>query len=499
MSNSITGSGLTIASQAELVTQYTTALQTIYGAGINLGPETPDGQWMMTMIQSVLDVEDLLLQIYNGFDPDNAIGVVLDQRCAINGIQRIGGTETVTPVSIYTSQSVNLYGLNQSAQPVYTVADAAGNQYQLQTTYVGVPVGSNSLLFQAAVPGAITPVQNTITVPVSIVLGVTSINNPDAYVTLGTNQETDGQLRLRRQKSVTLASQGYLAGLLAALENIPGVSYAQVYENNTGTTILTGPLTGLPGHSIWVVVAGSGSPSAIGSAIYAKRNAGCGMFQSGHPGATSYTVHQVNGTDFTLYWDDVVTVPLYTRFTVSSLDGTTPPNISAMLDPSTGLPMTFRPGVYQQVNANEIATLTQQIDPNAFVTDAGFSLNLGSPYTPTLLPMTGNQQFSVSGSNIVIIPMYITSPDALLTVDASDAVISRLSILRNGSQTMTSYGGYGTKTWSLQTNVSGATIGSLSGVYVAGSTTGVDVIKVHDAFPASQGGSYTAICTVTVS
>src|SRR5271154_5687844 len=114
MPNSLGPTGLTLATQAELVTQYTTAFQNIYGTDINLGPETPDGQLMMIFIQSVLDLQDLLQQIYNSFDPDNAIGVVLDQRVSINGIQREAGTFTTTDITLILSQSVNLFGLDQS-------------------------------------------------------------------------------------------------------------------------------------------------------------------------------------------------------------------------------------------------------------------------------------------------------------------------------------------------------------------------------------------------
>ena len=87
----------------------------------------------------------------------------------------------------------------------------------------------------------------------TIVLGVTSVNNPTTYTTLGTNQESDSALKLRRQISVSIGSQGYLQGLLGALESINGVSSAFVYENNTGIT----NADGVPGHSIWVIVAGS--------------------------------------------------------------------------------------------------------------------------------------------------------------------------------------------------------------------------------------------------
>ena len=134
----------------------------------------------------------------------------------------------MTNVTVTVSQALNLYGLDQTAQPVYTVADNAGNQWQLQTTQHLSTPGTYVFSFQAANPGAVLTTINTITVPVTIVLGVTSINNPTTYTTLGINEETDAALKIRRQKSVSLASQGYLAGLLAALENINGVTSAFV-------------------------------------------------------------------------------------------------------------------------------------------------------------------------------------------------------------------------------------------------------------------------------
>ena len=92
MPNSIGPTGLTITTQTEQVTNFTSNMQAIYGPTINLASNTPDGQMMMIFIQAVLDLANLLLQINNMFDPDNAVGVILDQRVAINGIQRQAGT-----------------------------------------------------------------------------------------------------------------------------------------------------------------------------------------------------------------------------------------------------------------------------------------------------------------------------------------------------------------------------------------------------------------------
>lgn len=454
MPNALTSQGLTTSSQAELVAYYTGQFQAIYGSDINLQPDSPDGQMLNIFVQAVLDLQDLVTQVYNMFNPDNAIGVVLDQRVAINGIQRQAGTYTITNITIVTSTSVNLYGLDQSVQPVYTVADNAGNQWQLQTTQLGVN-GTVIAAFQAALPGATLTTPNTITVPVTVVLGVSSINNPTTYTTLGLNEETDAALRIRRQQSVSIGSQGYLAGLLGALENISGVTSAFVYENVTAST----DGNGVPGHSIWVIVAGNGAATAIANAIYQKRNAGCGM-----KGSQSFTITQLDGTSFTVLWDTVSPETLFIKFTASSLNGTTPPNIAAIL---AALPTTYVPGVYGQVNVNSLAAAVQAIDPNTLVTSAGFSTTAGGSYTSTLTPTARNVQFAVSSSDIIILPI-IVNPTSDTVAPAATVQFSSL-------------GGYGTITWSLPTNASGGSINSSSGLYTAGASAGTDVVRATDS------------------
>lgn len=377
MPNLLDATGLQTQSRAELITYFTNQYQTIYGADINLDSSTPDGQMMNIFIQAILDLEDLLVQIYNSFDPDNAIGNVLDQRVSINGIERQGGTYTVTPITMVISGSCNLYGLDQTAQPIYTVSDNSGNNWFLETTEIGVTPGTYVYNFRAAIPGKQLTIPNTITTQVTIVLGVASVNNPTSYIVLGENQESDAVLRLRRQKSVSLASQGYLAGLLAALENVPNVSSAFVYENVTDTT----NVDGVPGHSIWVIVAGSGAPADIAQAIYTKRNAGCGM-----KGSEEYTITQVDGSPFIVQWDDVVTKNLFITMTTTSINGTVPSNTAAI---RAGLVTSLNPGVNSEVNINEISTLVQQIDPNTLVLSSGISLALIQTFTLSGIAASG--------------------------------------------------------------------------------------------------------------
>src|SRR6185437_3930927 len=427
MPNALTASGLTIATQAELLSTFTQNLQAIYGSDIDLSSNTPDGQWLNIIIQSILDLEDLVLQIYNSMDPDNAIGTQLDQRAAINGIQRQSGTFSTVDVTLVLTQSVDIYGLDQSDEDVYTVSDNIGNRWFLQNTQLGVGPGTVTYSFRAEFTGAVAATPNSINVPVTIVLGVSLINNGSSQSILGINEETDASVRIRRQISIAISSQGYVQGLLATLENINGISSALVFENTTNTT----DDNGVPGHSIWVIVDGiptinpvaawsstteysygdivtsagvnyiswrnnnlnnlvsdtfyCGVYNPIPQAIYNKRNAGCGMF-----GITTYVVTQIDGSFFIVSWDVVLEQNLFIAFTATSIDGVNPPNIAAIKD---YLVANYTFAVNQEININQMATLVQKADSNCLVTNAGLSLSLVQIATLSGIAASGTFEF----------------------------------------------------------------------------------------------------------
>ena len=250
MANKIDENGLEVNTKAELLAIFEDGFKAIYGADTNFDQDTPDGQMINLYVQSVLDTSDFLKQIYNSFDPDNAIGKVLDQRVSVNGIQRQGGTFSRTPITITTTQPLTLYGLDQDVEQIYTVSDEQNNEWQLLESVVIGASGTNSYLFQAAIAGQVLTTPNTIVRPVTVVLGVDSVNNPTVQSLIGTDEESDYALRIRRQQSVSLASQGFLTSTLAALKNVEGVVSAVVYENNSGAT----DADGIPSHSIWAIV-----------------------------------------------------------------------------------------------------------------------------------------------------------------------------------------------------------------------------------------------------
>ena len=308
MSDNFDSNGLQVATRPELVEALTQAFQTIYGADVNLDQSSPDGQLLNIFAQGGADVREILMQIYNSFDPDACSGKTLDERCAINNIFRKGGTFTTVPIDITTNRTVTLEGLDDNYNDVnatgYTIQDSAGNQFILVSTQT-LQAGTTRVLFRSKDIGSVQTTLNTITIPVTIVLGVVSVNNP-VDATEGENEESDYDLKIRRRQSVSIGSSGYLNGLLATVLQLDGVTDAALYENFTGST----DADGTPAHCMWLVVEG-GSSSEIADAIYHKKSYGCNM-----RGNITYTITTQSAQQFIAKWDEPTEQELYLKFDI---------------------------------------------------------------------------------------------------------------------------------------------------------------------------------------
>lgn len=470
--NVLNANGLSTATQQELIDFLTTSFKEIYGPNIDLSSSSQDGQMQNIFIQVVLDVEDIVATAYAARDINQAVGTQLDT--LIYWIKRLGGTETLQPISITNTQALTLYGLDQTVQPVFTVADPSGNQYQLLVTQNIVVAGTNSFNFQAAQPGAIQSGINTITVPVTIVLGVSAINNPTTWTVLGENAETDAAFRLRGLSSTAIASQGFFNSLLSGLRNNPGDIAAIVYENYLGSVSPNAAtqVPGVPPHGIWVIVQGTATPATIAQVIYSQRSLGCNM-----KGAQTYNIIQADGSVFTVQWDNVVSEPIFIKFTATSIDGVNAPKINAIRN---GLPALIQNTIGATMNINQIQAAVQAIDPNTLVTGAGLSTTSGGIFTNTLAPTAANYQFQVSSTNVIILPM-------ILTPVASSVVNS------TGSVQFVALGGFGTYAYTISVNNSGGVIDGPTGAYTAGPTPSTDTVLVTDGL----GNTKTATVVVT--
>lgn len=173
--------GLTIDTLNDIVTLLEDGYKEIYGVDINIDSNSPDGQLINLYAQANRDLQEIIQQVNSGFDIEQAIGVVLDQRISLLGLTRQGATYTQQQVNITVDRSLTLQGLDDDADSPdgvgYTVADDAGTEFILLDTS-NLTAGTTLLTFRAKDLGSITTLPNTITNPISIVIGVTAINNP---------------------------------------------------------------------------------------------------------------------------------------------------------------------------------------------------------------------------------------------------------------------------------------------------------------------------------
>lgn len=354
MSDNFDSNGLQVATRTELLEALIQAFQTIYGADANLDQSSPDGQLLNIFAQGGVDIRELLMQIYNSFDPDNCSGRILDERCAINNIFRKGGTFTTVPIDITTNRTVTLQGLDENYNDVnatgYTIQDSAGNQFVLVSTQT-LQAGTTRVLFRSKDIGSVQTTLNTITIPVTIVLGVVSVNNP-VDATEGKNEESDYDLKVRRRQSVSIGSSGYLNGLLATVLQLDGVTDAALYENFTGEV----DANGTPAHCMWLVVEG-GSDADIADAIYRKKSYGCNM-----RGNITYTITTVSAQQFVAKWDEPTEQELYLKFDIIPTSSTVQFDLDAIKSYITSNE-SFRIG--QGAETSSLTTLAQQaIDSN---------------------------------------------------------------------------------------------------------------------------------------
>ena len=386
--NSVGPNGVTIQSLPDIIAEITSGFQAIYGASINTNPNSPDGQMINLIAQAKYDVLEFLQNIASSMDPDQASGVLLDQRAAINGISRNTGSYTFQYITITVSQAVTLPGMSSSPTNPFTAADAQGNQYYLVSDAIFGSAGSASVDFQAATMGPVTSALNTITVPVTIMAGVVSVNNPSTPAQVGVAEETDVLFRIRRGNSVALPSKGWLAGMYAALYNVTGVTQVVVIENNTAGTV-----SGIPANGIWCIVAG-GTTAAVAAAINLKRNGGVPM-----KGSTTYTITEWDGSTLVISFDRPTAENLYFHATLTAITGTIDKVwIAAQVLSQFGASY----GINQSADSASIVAYIKAIAPNASVASEAVSIN-GSSWVSLVAPTGINYQFTIPSSSYVTI------------------------------------------------------------------------------------------------
>ena len=304
-------SGLQTKDYNTLLDELQTNLSNIYspsGEEINFDSSSPDGQITNILTEMGVVIRDIETETYNSCSPSNCSGAVQDIRYQINYLFRKGGTYTIQPIKITSDRTVTLQGLDAQYNDVnassYTVSDDTGNLWFLIDTTT-IYAGETTLAFRAKNIGQVIPVIGTITNQNTIVAGITKVINDVGYTSLGEEQETDEEFRLRRERSVSQASQNNVDTIIGRLLQLDGVTDVNTWINNTNTT----DETGTNGHTLWTIING-GANSDIADIIYSEIG---GAETRGNIEVIRYSQSK---QPLTIRFDRPTPVPLYERFNI---------------------------------------------------------------------------------------------------------------------------------------------------------------------------------------
>jgi len=245
-----------------LLQELNAEVKTIFGDNFNVSPESPDGQINGVISESNANLWELAEEAYNAFNPKAASGASLSNLVQLNKINRLlptrsrvelsltgdSGTVIVAGSLVSTSDTGDTLSTNDSV-----TIDGAGNAVVQATALEFGPI--------SMLAGTIIQIET----PLS---GWDTVTNDD-NATVGTNEESDSDLRARRQRSVAINAQAIIDAIRAGVESIDNVTQAVVLENDTNVE----DSNGLPPKSFQVVVSG-GTNADVADVIWLKKPAG---------------------------------------------------------------------------------------------------------------------------------------------------------------------------------------------------------------------------------
>ena len=307
----LTKGGFDVATYLEIKTAIQSRYKEIYGSDIDLATNTSDGIFVENICLIINNILQTFKLLYSNLDIRTASGDMLDALCALTGIYRRGATKSVAYMKL-TNNSSTPIEINSSNQ--ISFIDKSG---LLWTTVVGdgahSPLGTEITLFKDE-PQSL-PVYCEITGPnvankgwinqLATTLLDLSFEQVD-NAKLGSYQETDKELREKRNGSTNSYGLTVTSNLDGSLLNIGGVNDVFIYNNNSNNYINALDGTLVYSRSVYIITKQDVEidDSIIGSVIYNKMTPGIPTCQSsGNFGVShSYLYEDSDVLQNIVYW-----------------------------------------------------------------------------------------------------------------------------------------------------------------------------------------------------
>lgn len=317
MTATFDSAGLTIQTYQEVFDEVAAEFRTSFGSGIRTELSSSFGQLIRILALLESQDQEMLLLLWQSFDPRLASGAGLDRMAALFGMERLDeaqaevvGTAAGTPATVISDGTRWQYDPTGATFEVidgpYTIPGGGTIEVRLRAEEYG------------ASPVAVDPDSGfdewTL---LDVVAGLDTFEST-AQPIEGNDVETDAALRARMEIERYRRGQGPLEAIRAAVSDVEGVTYVQAWQNVTLVT----DANGIPGKAVNVVVDG-GDDADIAAAIWSAMPAGIEAYGTD----VSTTTEDVSGFLQPVAFDRVDDVDLHVRATVTtSTSEETPPD-----------------------------------------------------------------------------------------------------------------------------------------------------------------------------
>lgn len=300
MSITYDATGISIQTLSEILDERETNLQTFLGNDFTISGDNAVANLQLADSDREFDIQELLLYIAMQLDPDQAEGIWLDFICYLNNIKRYAPEKTLIPLTITGTANIS-----KNAGDI-TIVDEDTDEYFTNIDVFTIGSGGTiNVQFQATSFGDISASSGHTYSLKTASSGISSVNwNSNGTYSLGRYAETDAELRIRRAYTTDLTATSTLASIRANVSEVTGVSYLNVYENSTMSTV-----DSIPAKSFEVVVQG-GSDNDITTSILEKKPAGIQAY-----GTTTKTITDENNNSFTIGFTRPTEIPVELRIT----------------------------------------------------------------------------------------------------------------------------------------------------------------------------------------
>jgi uncharacterized phage protein gp47/JayE len=308
----LTTTGITIKSVDEIVSDMEASQLANIDANLNVEADSVLGQLNGIYAAALADLWELMEQVYQAAYPDTASGQSLSYIAALTGALRQSATKATLDVRIIgTLDTVIPAGtqgyVDEDPDSLFeTTAEAIieehGGVDWVDVTMQATETGPGPRAFAA--DGLLV-----IATPVS---GMSIITIRSDYAP-GNDEETDSELRIRREQFLAIAGASTVEAIRTEMLLVTGVDSCTVFENPTGTV----DALGLPPKSIEVLVLSETGPAYnpqdIVDEILLRKPAGTETF-----GGLSELATDSSGNEYTVYYSEPTTVQVYVELTLDA-------------------------------------------------------------------------------------------------------------------------------------------------------------------------------------